>query len=168
VTILRRAWFTGLLTVVAIVLLVRTLELSPAGRHAPLWVVSTTLALLGLQLAFDLVPGMARHFPILQHDSLFGAAEQLGAVRRRGMQESTPEQRRRREVRIVLWIAGLVALVRVVGFLWAIPIFLVPYLRAESRVGWVRAMLVSAVTAGLAYLIFRRALGLPFPEGIIG
>ncbi len=167
-TTLRRAWFTALLTAATSVLLVRTLALGPASRRAPLWAVLTTLALLVLQLLLDLLPALGTHLGVLQHDSLFGAARHLDALRHRGAGAATPRERRVRGVRFCLWLTGLAALVRVVGFPWAVPVFLAPYLRAETNLGWGRAIVVSAVTAALVQVVFMILLGVSFPPGLIG
>jgi hypothetical protein len=164
----QRALFTGFLSLVTMLLLVRTLALSPGSRLAPLWVVIPTLALLLVQLALDLVPRITLRVPALQADSLFGASAHLDAWRRTRSGETRPEVRRRRALRIALWIGGLVVLVRVAGFLPAVPLFLAPYLHVEAGMGWPRSVGVAALTTAVIYLIFGPLLGVSFPEGLIG
>jgi Tripartite tricarboxylate transporter TctB family len=109
--------------------------------------------------------------------------QRTGNVRRGTSSESlhaagpaTPRQQREwrsRELRIIGWLLGLLALVVLVGFIWALPAFLVLFLRISGRQRW---PVVAGVAIGVflvIYGLFSLALRLPlypglFPLGLIG
>jgi hypothetical protein len=131
--------------ILAGVLLAQTAFLAPLSRIAPLWVLLPTALLTGVQLARD-----AR----IRSDSVRRASP--AAV-----------SRRRRQIRITLWIAAAAALVYLVGFMIAAGLFLLFYIGVESSLGWRRSLLVSAGTLGVLYLVFDLLAGMRFPVGVI-
>ncbi len=71
----------------------------------------------------------------------------------------------RRTVRTVAWMVGFFAAIALVGFPYAIPLFVFLYLRVQGREGWIFSVLFSAAVCGVFYLVFDRLLHLPFPAG---
>ena len=82
-------------------------------------------------------------------------------------QDPDPALARRRELDIFAWIFGFFGGIWLLGFTFAIPVFVFAYLKLRSGEGWVLA----AALAGIAWLafwgLFERLLRLPFPEGAI-
>ena len=82
---------------------------------------------------------------------------------------ATAEQERlwrSRELRIIGWLLGLFALVVLIGFLWALPIFLVLFLRIRGEQKW---PIVAGVALGVflfVYGLFALALRLPLYPGL--
>jgi Tripartite tricarboxylate transporter TctB family len=74
---------------------------------------------------------------------------------------------RRRVIETFSWIAGFIALVFLVGFPAAVPIFLFSYLAIQSRVGWLLSVSLTATTWGFFYFLFQRLLNLQFEAGVI-
>ncbi|MGH7828849.1 MAG: tripartite tricarboxylate transporter TctB family protein [Candidatus Binatia bacterium] len=74
---------------------------------------------------------------------------------------------RSRTVKIFSWIFGFFAGIWLLGFPFAVPLFVFCYLKFEAREGWG----ISTVLTGIAWLLFwglfYRLLRLPFPEGEI-
>jgi Tripartite tricarboxylate transporter TctB family len=78
-----------------------------------------------------------------------------------------PEVARRRVIETFSWIVGFIALVFLVGFPVAVPLFLVSYLAIQSQVGWLLSASLTAVTWGFFNFLFQRLLNLQFEAGVI-
>ena len=68
---------------------------------------------------------------------------------------------------MVGWGLALLALVYLVGFLAAAPLFMAPYLRIEARLSWRRTVLVTAITAGALVGIFGHLVAVTLPVGLL-
>jgi hypothetical protein len=78
-----------------------------------------------------------------------------------------PEVARRRVIETFSWIGGFIALVFLVGFPAAVPLFLLAYLAIQSQVGWLLSVSLTATTWGFFYFLFQRLLNLQFEAGVI-
>jgi hypothetical protein len=77
----------------------------------------------------------------------------------------TPAERTRRTAEIGAWFLGIFAAVYLLGFLVAIPIGAVAYLRFGARESWVTSVSVAALCWGLVFGVFDRLLHVPLPAG---
>lgn len=79
----------------------------------------------------------------------------------------TPGLAQRRTVSAFAWLVGFLAIVVLLGFSRAIPVFVFAYLKGQGKESWT----VSIVLAALAWLVFSllfvRLLHLPFAEGLL-
>jgi hypothetical protein len=78
-----------------------------------------------------------------------------------------PEVARRRVIETFSWIAGFIALVFLLGFPAAVPLFLLAYLAIQSQVGWLLSVSLTATTWGVFYYLFQRLLNLQFEAGVL-
>jgi putative tricarboxylic transport membrane protein len=78
-----------------------------------------------------------------------------------------PRIARKRIVGILIWIAGFIALVFLVGFPIAVPVFIFSYLSLQSGVGWWLTFSLTAIAWLCFYGLFQWMLNLPFEEGFI-
>jgi hypothetical protein len=74
---------------------------------------------------------------------------------------------RRRVIDIFLWIIGFILLVFLLGFPIAVPLFILSYLRLQSRESWWRSVSLTAIAWGFFYGVFERLIHLRFEEGWI-
>jgi Tripartite tricarboxylate transporter TctB family len=81
--------------------------------------------------------------------------------------DAAPEVARRRVIETFSWIAGFIALVFLLGFPAAVPLFLFSYLAIQSQVGWLPSIGLTATTWGFFYFLFQRLLNLQFEAGVI-
>ncbi|HUP52284.1 MAG TPA: hypothetical protein VM198_07400 [Longimicrobiales bacterium] len=162
-----RSWFTAGLLLLVGILLVQTLALTPASRLAPVWVLVPTAVLLLLQLLVDVSPRLGERLRILQGAMLVPAARSLSADTEPTHVSLPTRDRRNRELRVVVWIAWLITLMYLVGFLLATALFLLPYLRMESRIGWGRSAVLTAAAAGAIYVAFGVVARVTFPAGVL-
>lgn len=100
---------------------------------------------------------------------LFGAPEisRGPAVEAEFSNEVAPEIARRRIITIFSWMAGFILLVYLLGFPLTVPLFVFFYLKIQSRVGWTRSILLTAITWLLFYGLFQRLVRIPFEAGVV-
>jgi hypothetical protein len=67
-----------------------------------------------------------------------------------------------------LWLGGFLGLVAVIGFIPAIGVFSLGYMRLNFGEPWPRAAIVGAVTALFCWAIFDQALAVPWPHALLG
>lgn len=77
----------------------------------------------------------------------------------------TTDERTRRTAEIGAWFLGIFAAVYLLGFLVAIPIAAVAYLRFGARESWITSLGVAAVCWALVFGVFDRLLHVPLPAG---
>jgi len=71
----------------------------------------------------------------------------------------------RRAAIAAAWIAGFFAAIVLLGFLAAVPAFVLLYLRLQGRERWIFSAVFSAVVWAVFYGLFDQLLHLPFPAG---
>lgn len=76
-----------------------------------------------------------------------------------------PEERLRRTAVTSAWFLGIFAAVYLLGFLVAIPVTAIAYLRFAARESWVASVAVAALCWSVVFGIFDRLLHLPLPAG---
>jgi hypothetical protein len=81
---------------------------------------------------------------------------------------SPPEeapQETRAAISILAWMAGFIALVFLVGFPLAVPLFIVGYLLLQAREPWFLSVALALIAWGAFYLLFQKLLHFPFDSG---
>jgi hypothetical protein len=73
----------------------------------------------------------------------------------------------KRTYAIFAWTLGFLALILLVGFPLAVPLFVFLYLKVAGREGWVLTLFLTALSWLFMKGLFDRLLHLPFPEGWI-
>ena len=162
-----RPWFSAALLFSVGVLLAQSFALSPASRMAPLWVLVPTIALLLVQLLLDAIPPLGRRLSLLQEGAVAPGSEGARAISEPAPDAGPSRDLGSRELRLVLWLAWLMGLMYLVGFLLSTVLFLLPYLRVESGVGWGRSVVLTGVATAVVYLVFGVVARVPFPPGIL-
>ena len=163
-----RRWFTGALVLVVGLLLVQSLALPPASRLAPLWVLVPTAVLLLVQLLLDVSPRVRERLHALQGPVVNAPGQRFPAAEAEGSPGAVHAgSRRTREIRVLFWMAWLIGLMYLVGFVLSTALFLLPYLRTESGLGWRRSVVLTAVATGVTYLVFGLVARVPFPPGVL-
>ena len=73
----------------------------------------------------------------------------------------------RRTIGVVAWIAGFFGLIGLIGFPWAVPLFVFLYLKVQGREKWWLSFVFSALVWGVFHGLFVKLLNIPFPAGWI-
>jgi len=76
-----------------------------------------------------------------------------------------PIKARKRTLSLFLWILGFFALILLIGFLLAVPIFIFLYLKVEGKEGWVLTLSLTAFSWLFMEGLFDRLLHIPFSQG---
>ena len=79
--------------------------------------------------------------------------------------EVPPAEARRRALVTFSWIALFIALVYLVSFPLAVPLFLFLYLRLQSRVSWSYSTILTGLAWLAFYALFERLIKLQFAPG---
>ena len=78
-----------------------------------------------------------------------------------------PALARKRTIAIIIWTLGFLALILLVGFPLAVPIFVFAYLKIAGGEPWTLTLALTAISWLSMEGLFNRLLHLPFPEGLI-
>lgn len=73
----------------------------------------------------------------------------------------------RKEWTVIAWLAGLVLFIYLIGILWAIPIFLILFMRLQGREPWKATLSVSFGTIAFIYLLFIVILRMQLYQGVL-
>lgn len=76
-----------------------------------------------------------------------------------------PELARQRTLALFSWLAAFFALILLVGFLWAVPLFVLLYLRIAGKESWRLTLALTLIAWAFMEGLFHRLLHLPFPQG---
>jgi hypothetical protein len=78
-----------------------------------------------------------------------------------------PALAQKRTLGIVGWTVGFFAIIVLIGFPFAVPLFVFLYLKLVGKEGWVLTIILTAVSWLFMEGLFDRLLHIPFPEGWI-
>jgi hypothetical protein len=78
-----------------------------------------------------------------------------------------PALARKRTIAIIIWTLGFLALIFLVGFPLAVPIFVFAYLKVAGQEPWTLTIALTAISWLAMDGLFDRLLHLPFPEGLV-
>ena len=78
-----------------------------------------------------------------------------------------PELERRRVITAFSWIIAFIASVYLVGFPLTVPLFILFYLKFESEVGMLHALVAAAITWGSFYGLFQWLVHIQFEQGLV-
>jgi putative tricarboxylic transport membrane protein len=78
-----------------------------------------------------------------------------------------PEAVRRRTLSIIGWTLGCFLLIWLLGFSYAVPLFIFLYLKLEGRESWLMTIAVTFFSWLFFYVLFERMLNVPFPDPVL-
>ena len=81
-------------------------------------------------------------------------------------EEAADKERSRRTAMAIAWVLGAALGVYLLGFIAAIALFILAYLKRQGR-SWQVSLAVAVITSALIYGIFQFALGFELYEGLI-
>jgi uncharacterized membrane-anchored protein YitT (DUF2179 family) len=65
------------------------------------------------------------------------------------------------------WMAAFIALVFLLGFPFAVPLFIFGYLTIAGRERWLLSIALAGIAWGVFYLLFQKLLHFPFESGLL-
>jgi putative tricarboxylic transport membrane protein len=81
--------------------------------------------------------------------------------------ELSPEVVRKRTFLIIAWTVGCFLAIWLLGFSYAVPLFIFLYLKVEGREGWLMTITVTFFSWLFFYALFERILNVPFPDPLL-
>jgi len=162
-----RTFFTLGIFLIVLVFVVVAVNYQPKARLVPLAIGIPTLLLALFQLLIDMVPAVGRRFRFLTDYDLFSAGEQQTAEDSEGEEERRRRAVHRRELEFSVWLSLLMALVYFMGFLAAIPLFLLLFLKLHSGEGWPMTLAITAGTWLFVYVVFILVMDAPLHDGVV-
>ena len=66
------------------------------------------------------------------------------------------------------WFVGLVAMIALIGFVPAVGVFIVAYMRFGFGERWTPALVTATIVTLLCYAVFDRGLSVPWPQALLG
>ena len=78
-----------------------------------------------------------------------------------------PELARERTFSIIGWTVGCFLAIWLLGFSYAVPLFIFIYLKLEGREGWLMSIAVTFFSWLFFYMLFERMLNVPFPDPLL-
>jgi len=131
---------------------------------------SAGLALVAAYAVYSALhwPPKAALFPLTMGIPLLALALAQVVLDLRDPRAATPLAASRRAFGVFAWMALFIALVLLLGFPLAVPVFVFSYLAIASREGWVLSGALAAAAWGAFHLLFQRLLHFPFEDGLIG
>ena len=160
-----RTLFTLGVFVVVLGFLILALDYQPRARLVPLIIAVPTLLLTLFQFLIDAIPAVGRRFSFFQEYDLFGIETGRAAEPSEGKRPSGNVFRR--ELSFAAWLLFLVALIYFIGYLAAIPLFMILFMRLRSSERWLVTLSITAVTWAFVYLVFIVIMGAPLHEGVV-
>ena len=65
------------------------------------------------------------------------------------------------------WLLGFVVAIWAIGISFAIPVYILAYMKMEGRYGWRTCVLYASVTAGLITVVYGGLFRVAWPEGAV-
>jgi putative tricarboxylic transport membrane protein len=78
-----------------------------------------------------------------------------------------PEAVRQRTLSIIGWTVGCFLAIWLLGFSYAVPLFIFLYLKVEGRESWLITIAVTFFSWLFFYMLFERMLNVPFPDPLL-
>ena len=88
-------------------------------------------------------------------------------ARATGHEALAPGAVRRRTISVIGWILGCFLAIWLLGFSYAVPLFIFVYLKIEAREGWLMTLVVTFFSWLFFYMLFERMLNVPFPDPLL-
>jgi hypothetical protein len=150
--------FIGLLLVFILVMCLNSYSYRPRERLVPLLVGIATLIICLLVLVDELHP--IRLLSRLNIDLMSAAGGPL---------LGEPEERRTTMelLHIIAWMMGFLILIFLVGFYISIVLFSFTFLKIQGKIGWVKAVLVTAIVWCFIFAIFELTMELHMFQGVL-
>ena len=153
-----RTLFNVLLLAVFLVVFVVSFDYQPRARKFPQGVGLIGTLMVAGQLAVDVFPGRIRWLRFVERKGILADQEALDKA---GSGEGSPLDWSGAFVHF-FWLVVFVVLLRVTGYLIAVPVYIVFAVRFGGGQPWRRAIGLAIATTAALYVIFTYFLGASF------
>jgi len=157
-------WFTMMIVVFALVMILGSFSYSAKARLVPILVGSAALIMCALLLLGEKYPRVASWFDVSLTDIVSKDSEVASRFKTGGDGGSASTNK---VLASFAWLIGLFIFIFLVGFLVAIPIYTFLYLKIAWRISWLKTLAVSIGIGGIIYGGFEVAMRADLFEGIL-
>lgn len=156
--------FALLLLAISLFFVLGSLSYDPVARQLPLVVGIPVIVLLLLQILMQLFPKSFARLERLDSRQVIQVDQSLMA---QAKAVRAPREEKGRELEYYGWIGGFLLAIYLMGYLTAIPLFLIGllYLRLKEKL-WV-SLVVAAVMWAVAYIGFIQLMEVPLFKGVL-
>jgi len=157
------------LLIIVIIFLVISLKYESTARLLPLVIGIPTLFLLFFQLLLETIPSFSKLKKNIESTNVFKKQEIL-QDKKLNKEENIKRKNKKLkdEKNILLWIAFLIITIWLIGFIIAIPIFLILFFSLNNIFKLHKSILISLVTSAIVYFLFDKLLNLTLYKGLLG
>ena len=166
ITFNQKACLTFILFAFAGIIFYLTFGLGSVARMVPFAVVIPTLLLLLFQLMMDMLPRLAQKYSRLENKDLFHVEGLRKKIREPVEDVEVEALQRNRERKAFLWLLVMLILIYLLGFLIALPLYTLVYLKRRSE-KWLIAVLVAVGIGCLVYGVSILNLGTRLYGGLL-
>lgn len=153
--------FSALILIFTLVFVFMSLGYSRDARVVPFGLGIAIALMTIFVLVGERYPILLRRFGGILEDL---EKKQAGAESR--PEPARPQQTGKKFLIICAWIFGFYLLVFLVGFLIAIPVFIIAFLKAR-RISWITTIIITVLVSAFAWGGFQIGMRADFFEGII-
>jgi hypothetical protein len=152
--------FSALVLIIGLVFVIVSFSYSTTPRTVPLALGLFVVAMSILILLGEKYPKLMSKFG--------GILEDLGETKLAGSGQASPRSKKtgRKFLIICAWIISFYVMIFLFGYLIAIPIFVIAFLKTNRR-SWLSTMIITVLVSGLAYGGFQLGMRADFFEGIV-
>ncbi|MEY4880519.1 MAG: hypothetical protein RJB62_1988, partial [Pseudomonadota bacterium] len=160
------------LFILFVVLFAQTVNWEFGAKVVPLFVGAIVIP----ALAFSLLNQVCRRHPPVQtepqHDAAEESKEEVSELLHMDVASDHGELSMREVIRRAgiygFWLLLLMALIGVVGFVPAAPLFVIAYMRGERREPWLLSIAMGLAMGVFLYLVFDQVLNVVWPPTLLG
>jgi len=171
----RDSIFSFGMSIVIALFVILSFPLSRVAKTIPLLVSIPTLTLILIQFLVDIMPrweGKIEKYG----GSLFTEQEEKAKTIAKdsiGFSVYPVDEREsiyktdKKELKMFSWIFGLFVLIYFIGYLVAVPLFLILYFKLRAREGWITSIGLTILVCGAMYTLFIFFLQVPLWKGAL-
>lgn len=158
----------SVLLIIIIIFLITSLKYGSTARLLPLVVGIPTLFLIFIQFLLETIPSFSKLKKNIESTDVFKKQEIL-QEKKINKEENIKRKNKesKNEKNIFLWIAFFIVAIWLVGFMIAIPIFLILFFSLNNIFKLQKSILISLITSATVYFLFDKLLNLSLYKGLL-
>jgi len=157
-------WLNIIFLIVLLIAMIGSFNYSERARLIPLVICIGVSLLIVIVLIGERYPTLIRSFDSSLADVSRGTSK--GKLLSQSATRSEQVMLRKALI-ICAWLVGFFVLIYLTGFLIAVPIAVLTFLKIWGRVPWVKTIVITAVTWGFIYSLFEVIMKVDLFEGIL-
>jgi len=167
--------FSLVITIIMATFVILSLQLGPVARTIPLLVGVPTLILVITQFFADVMHHWTKKIKKYTGGKILRDQEERAKTivkdstetSNKPLKKEEGKDIRTKELKMFSWILSLFALIYFIGYLIAVPLFLMLYLKIYAKERWVISVGLTIIVYGAMYTLFIFFLQVPLWKGVL-